>query len=163
MARALGLAFASKKFREQAPTDRHLSDQATKSFFAPSAMPPLPKALSGKPSMRRVYCRCPLAISVWDDGYGISVPQKIPDYQREYLRRYSAASTAKAVIDIHVPAKAGITRAVQTVPGCRRRNAPNPPPGLVSYSGSDPAVGPLHLRRPPALQVARTPGLGRRI
>ncbi len=27
----------------------------------------------------------PMAISVYDDGYGISVPKEIPDYQRQYF------------------------------------------------------------------------------
>ena len=49
----------------------------TKFAFVPLVMLLHQRVIFGKQSMPRVYCRYRLAIFVWDDGYGISVPKKM--------------------------------------------------------------------------------------
>ncbi|MBX2890066.1 MAG: transketolase [Saprospiraceae bacterium] len=76
MARGLGLAFASKKFRELPDLCGDLSDKGNEVTFvtigdASTSEGPFWETINAAGVMQ-----VPLAVSVWDDGYGISVPKK---------------------------------------------------------------------------------------
>ncbi len=76
MARGLGLAFASKKFRENPAVCGDLSDRGNEVAFvtigdASTSEGPFWESVNAAGVMQ-----VPLAISVWDDGFGISVPKK---------------------------------------------------------------------------------------
>lgn len=76
MARGLGLAFASKKFRELPNLCGDLSDKGNEVTFvtigdASTSEGPFWETINAAGVMQ-----VPLAVSVWDDGYGISVPKK---------------------------------------------------------------------------------------
>jgi TPP-dependent pyruvate/acetoin dehydrogenase alpha subunit len=77
MPRLVGLAYARNSIgnhRTSQHTPHSSHQKATRSFSVRSAMPAAPKVFSGSPSTPSVYSRFPLLLSVWDDGFGISVP-----------------------------------------------------------------------------------------
>src|SRR5450432_916021 len=78
MPRAVGLAYASKFFRKYGPSDefKHLSNNGNEICFctigdASTSEGHFFEALNAAGVMQ-----IPLAVFVWDDGYGISVPKK---------------------------------------------------------------------------------------
>jgi len=77
MPRALGLAFASKIFRNNRELRKldSLSHNGNEICFCPLETPVLPKGISGKPLMQQGYYKCHWLFCLWDDGYGISVPK----------------------------------------------------------------------------------------
>ena len=76
MARGLGLAFASKKFRENPALCGELSDQGNEVTFVTIGDASTSEGAFWETINAAGVLQVPLAISVWDDGYGISVPKK---------------------------------------------------------------------------------------
>jgi len=76
MARGLGLAFASKKFRENPALCGTLSDQGNEVAFVTIGDASTSEGAFWETINAAGVLQVPLAISVWDDGYGISVPKK---------------------------------------------------------------------------------------
>ncbi len=80
MARALGLAFASKKYRESKAlkTGTPFSEEGNEVCFCTIGDASTSEGVFWETVNAAGVLKVPLAISVWDDGYGISVPI---DYQ----------------------------------------------------------------------------------
>ncbi len=76
MSRALGLAFASKKFRELPELCGERSNQGQEVTFCTIGDASTSEGAFWETVNASAVLQVPLAISVWDDGYGISVPQK---------------------------------------------------------------------------------------
>jgi pyruvate/2-oxoglutarate/acetoin dehydrogenase E1 component/TPP-dependent pyruvate/acetoin dehydrogenase alpha subunit len=76
MARGLGLAFASKKFRELPAICGDLSDNGSEVAFVTIGDASTSEGAFWESVNAAGVMQVPLAISVWDDGYGISVPKK---------------------------------------------------------------------------------------
>ena len=76
MARGLGLAFASKKFREIPSLCADLSDYGNEVTFVTIGDASTSEGAFWETVNAAGVMQVPLAISVWDDGYGISVPKK---------------------------------------------------------------------------------------
>ena len=76
MARGLGLAFASKKFREIPALCGDLSDHGNEVTFLTIGDASTSEGAFWETVNAAGVLQVPLAISVWDDGYGISVPKK---------------------------------------------------------------------------------------
>ena len=76
MARGLGLAFASKKFRENPALCGDLSDEGNEVTFVTIGDASTSEGAFWETVNAAGVMQVPLAISVWDDGYGISVPKK---------------------------------------------------------------------------------------
>ena len=57
-------------------SSRLYQTMAMKFVFVPLVMHPPVKVISGKPVNAAGVLQIPLAVFVWDDGYGISVPKK---------------------------------------------------------------------------------------
>ncbi|MER3497702.1 MAG: transketolase [Chitinophagaceae bacterium] len=78
MPRALGLAFASTCFRniEQLKQFKHLSDNGNEVCFATIGDASTSEGHFWETINAAGVLQVPLAVFVWDDGYGISVPKK---------------------------------------------------------------------------------------
>ncbi|MEI6408133.1 MAG: thiamine pyrophosphate-dependent enzyme [Bacteroidota bacterium] len=76
MARALGLALASKKYREIPEICKQLSVNGNEVTFCTIGDASTSEGAFWETVNAAGVLQVPLAISVWDDGYGISVPQK---------------------------------------------------------------------------------------
>ena len=78
MPRALGLAFASKAFRniEQLHSFKNLSDNGNEVCFATIGDASTSEGHFWETINAAGVLQVPLAVFVWDDGYGISVPKK---------------------------------------------------------------------------------------
>lgn len=76
MARGLGLAFASKKFRENPHLCSDLSENGNEVAFVTIGDASTSEGAFWETINAAGVTQVPLAISVWDDGYGISVPKK---------------------------------------------------------------------------------------
>ncbi len=76
MARGLGLAFASKKFRENPAICGELSNNGNEVAFVTIGDASTSEGVFWETINAAGVLQVPLAISVWDDGYGISVPKK---------------------------------------------------------------------------------------
>lgn len=76
MARALGYAFASKKYRENPAIAGQLSDNGNEVCFCTIGDASTSEGAFWETVNAAGVIQAPLAISVWDDGYGISVPKK---------------------------------------------------------------------------------------
>jgi len=78
MPRALGLAFASKAFRNipQLQKFRHLSDNGNEVCFATIGDASTSEGHFWETMNAAGVLQIPLAVFVWDDGYGISVPKE---------------------------------------------------------------------------------------
>lgn len=101
MARALGLAFASKKFREQPALNGNLSDQGNEVVFCTIGDASTSEGVFWETVNAAGVLQVPLAISVWDDGYGISVPKK---YQttKENISQVLSGFDGEGGLDIRV-------------------------------------------------------------
>jgi pyruvate/2-oxoglutarate/acetoin dehydrogenase E1 component/TPP-dependent pyruvate/acetoin dehydrogenase alpha subunit len=75
MARGLGLAFASKKFRENPALCGNLSDHGNEVAFVTIGDASTSEGVFWETINAAGVLSVPLAVSVWDDGYGISVPK----------------------------------------------------------------------------------------
>ncbi|MCS6929492.1 MAG: thiamine pyrophosphate-dependent enzyme [Saprospiraceae bacterium] len=98
MARALGLAFASKKFRENPALCGQLSDNGNEVVFCTIGDASTSEGVFWETLNAAGVLQVPLAISVWDDGYGISVPKK---YQTTKESISEAASGFEGAVDIY--------------------------------------------------------------
>ncbi len=78
MARALGLAFASKKFRESKVLrdSTPFSNNGNEVCFCTIGDASTSEGIFWETINAAGVLQVPLAVSVWDDGYGISVPKK---------------------------------------------------------------------------------------
>lgn len=78
MPRALGLAFASKSFRDiaQLHSFTHLSNNGNEVCFATIGDASTSEGHFWEAINAAGVLQIPLAVFVWDDGYGISVPKK---------------------------------------------------------------------------------------
>ncbi len=78
MPRALGLAFASKAFRNIPAIDelQHLSDNGNEICFCTIGDASTSEGHFWETMNAAGVMQVPLAVFVWDDGYGISVPKK---------------------------------------------------------------------------------------
>jgi pyruvate/2-oxoglutarate/acetoin dehydrogenase E1 component/TPP-dependent pyruvate/acetoin dehydrogenase alpha subunit len=78
MPRALGLAYASKAFRniEQLQAFKNLSDNGNEVCFATIGDASTSEGHFWETINAAGVLQVPLAVFVWDDGYGISVPKK---------------------------------------------------------------------------------------
>ena len=78
VARALGLAFASKKYRESKKlnTTTNFSNNGNEVCFCSIGDASTSEGVFFETINAAGVLRVPLAIFVWDDGYGISVPSK---------------------------------------------------------------------------------------
>lgn len=76
MARALGLALASKKYRHSEVIDKtnSFSDNGNEVCFCTIGDASTSEGVFWETMNAAGVLRVPLAVSVWDDGYGISVP-----------------------------------------------------------------------------------------
>jgi pyruvate/2-oxoglutarate/acetoin dehydrogenase E1 component/TPP-dependent pyruvate/acetoin dehydrogenase alpha subunit len=76
MARGLGLAMASKKFRELPHLCKDLSDNGSEVCFITIGDASTSEGVFWETLNAAGVMQVPVSISVWDDGYGISVPKK---------------------------------------------------------------------------------------
>ncbi len=78
MARAVGIALASKKYRENAQikTGTNFSDQGNEVSFCTIGDASTSEGVFWESVNAAGVQKIPLAIFIWDDGYGISVPTK---------------------------------------------------------------------------------------
>ena len=78
MARALGLAFASKKYREvkNLHSLKHLTNKGNEVCFCTIGDASTSEGVFWETMNAAGVMQVPLAVFVWDDGYGISVPKK---------------------------------------------------------------------------------------
>ncbi len=78
MARALGLALASKKYRENPKIYKKniFSDKGNEVTFCTIGDASTSEGVFWETVNAAAVQRVPLAISIWDDGYGISVPRE---------------------------------------------------------------------------------------
>ncbi len=75
MARGLGLAFASKKFRENPALSGNLSENGQEVVFCTIGDASTSEGVFWETLNAAGVLQVPLAVSVWDDGFGISVPR----------------------------------------------------------------------------------------
>ena len=82
MPRALGLAFASKLFRniEALHELKSLSTNGNEVCFCTIGDASTSEGHFWETINAAGVLQVPLAVFIWDDGYGISVPKKIPDH-----------------------------------------------------------------------------------
>ncbi|MEL7020786.1 MAG: thiamine pyrophosphate-dependent enzyme, partial [Bacteroidota bacterium] len=76
MARAVGLALASKKYRSAGTTDSKFSVQGNEVVFVTIGDASTSEGVFWESINAAGVMQIPMAVSVWDDGYGISVPKK---------------------------------------------------------------------------------------
>jgi len=76
MARGLGLAFASKKYREQPAISGDFSNNGDEITFLTIGDASTSEGAFWETMNAAGVLQVPLAVNVWDDGYGISVPKK---------------------------------------------------------------------------------------
>ncbi len=75
MARGLGLAMASKKYRKlQIPSHKKFSDNGNEVSFVTIGDASTSEGVFWETMNASAVMRVPLVVAVWDDGYGISVP-----------------------------------------------------------------------------------------
>lgn len=75
MARGLGLAMASKKYRKlDIPSHRKFSDNGNEVSFVTIGDSSTSEGIFWETMNASAVMRVPLLVAVWDDGYGISVP-----------------------------------------------------------------------------------------
>ncbi len=75
MARALGIAFASKKYRTNQSSDKNkFSNKGNEVCFVTIGEASTSEGVFWETMNASAVLQIPMAVSVWDDGYGISVP-----------------------------------------------------------------------------------------
>lgn len=103
MARSLGLAFASKKFRENPSISKGFSHNGNEVTFCTIGDASTSEGAFWETINAAGVLQVPLAVSVWDDGYGISVPKKYQTTKEsisEILEGFRG--NAESGIDIHI-------------------------------------------------------------
>ena len=103
MARALGLALASVKYREvkELAGKTTFSDRGNEVCFCTIGDASTSEGIFWEAVNAAAVLRVPLAISVWDDGYGISVPI-------EYQTAKSSISDALAGMQVEGDGRSGL-------------------------------------------------------
>ncbi|MCB0546490.1 MAG: transketolase [Phaeodactylibacter sp.] len=103
MARALGLALASKKYRESKVLagESKFSNQGNEVCFCTIGDASTSEGIFWETMNAAAVLQVPLAISVWDDGFGISVPI-------EYQTAKSSISEALAGFQVDGEGQSGI-------------------------------------------------------
>jgi pyruvate/2-oxoglutarate/acetoin dehydrogenase E1 component/TPP-dependent pyruvate/acetoin dehydrogenase alpha subunit len=76
MARGLGLALASKKYRAQPEIAGKFSNQGNEVAFVTIGDASTSEGVFWESVNAASVMQVPMAVAVWDDGYGISVPKK---------------------------------------------------------------------------------------
>jgi pyruvate/2-oxoglutarate/acetoin dehydrogenase E1 component/TPP-dependent pyruvate/acetoin dehydrogenase alpha subunit len=76
MARGLGLALASKKYRENPAITRSFSKKGNEIVFVTIGDASTSEGAFWESVNAASVMQVPMAVAVWDDGYGISVPKK---------------------------------------------------------------------------------------
>jgi len=105
MARGLGLAFASKKFRENPALCGELSDNGNEVSFVTIGDASTSEGAFWETINAAGVLQVPLAVSVWDDGYGISVPKKYQTTKESIsavLEGFRAGESDTTGLDIHL-------------------------------------------------------------
>jgi pyruvate/2-oxoglutarate/acetoin dehydrogenase E1 component/TPP-dependent pyruvate/acetoin dehydrogenase alpha subunit len=104
MPRGLGLAFASKSFRniQQLKSFTHLSDKGNEVCFVTIG----DAATSEGPFWETINAagvlQIPLAVFVWDDGFGISVPKKLQTIKGSISQALSGVQKEENSNGIHI-------------------------------------------------------------
>ncbi|MBC8037598.1 MAG: thiamine pyrophosphate-dependent dehydrogenase E1 component subunit alpha, partial [Rhizobiales bacterium] len=104
MARALGLAFASKKYRENPARGGEFSDNGNEVVFCTIGDASTSEGVFWETVNAAGVLQVPLAIAVWDDGYGISVPKQFQTTKEnisEVLKGFQAGDD-KTGLDIYI-------------------------------------------------------------
>ena len=106
MARALGLALASKKYRENDAlrTSTAFSDNGNEVVFATIGDASTSEGVFWETMNAAAVQQVPLVVSVWDDGYGISVPieyQTVKSSISEALKGFQTQEESDTGIDIY--------------------------------------------------------------
>jgi pyruvate/2-oxoglutarate/acetoin dehydrogenase E1 component/TPP-dependent pyruvate/acetoin dehydrogenase alpha subunit len=101
MARGLGLAFASKKYREVKGIETGFSKGGNEIAFCTIGDASTSEGVFWETINAAGVLQAPLAVSVWDDGYGISVPKK---YQtaKESISQVLSGIHGEGGVDIHI-------------------------------------------------------------
>lgn len=105
MARGLGLALASKKFRELPSICGDLSEQGNEVAFVTIGDASTSEGAFWETVNAAGVMQVPLAIAVWDDGYGISVPKKFQTTKEnisKVLGGFEAEAGDETGLDMHV-------------------------------------------------------------
>ncbi len=104
MARGLGLAFASKKFRENPALCADLSDQGNEVTFVTIGDASTSEGAFWETMNAASVLQVPLAVSVWDDGYGISVPKKYQTTKESISEALAGfqGTDGESGLDIHI-------------------------------------------------------------
>ncbi|MEZ4990555.1 MAG: thiamine pyrophosphate-dependent enzyme [Saprospiraceae bacterium] len=98
MARALGLAYASKKYKAlpEADPDRQFSRRGSEVTFCTIGDASTSEGIFWETVNAAGVLQVPLVLSVWDDGYGISVPKRYQTTKgsiSEVLQGFEAGET----------------------------------------------------------------------
>jgi pyruvate/2-oxoglutarate/acetoin dehydrogenase E1 component/TPP-dependent pyruvate/acetoin dehydrogenase alpha subunit len=103
MPRLLGLALASKIFRQhnQIPDSTHFSDHGNEVAFGTIGDASTSEGHFFETLNAAAVLQVPMAVSVWDDGYGISVP-------REFQTAKNSISEALQGMQINIKGERGI-------------------------------------------------------
>ena len=104
MGRGLGLAFASKAFRRSAAKDRfsHLSDNGNEVCFCTIGDASTSEGPFWETMNAAAVLQVPLAVFVWDDGYGISVPKKYQTAKASISQALSGMQKENGANGIHI-------------------------------------------------------------
>ena len=90
MARALGLALASKKYRESdaLAEGTPYSSKGNEVVFCTIGDASTSEGVFWETMNAACVIQVPLAVSVWDDGYGIFGSKEVPNYKRKHFKRF---------------------------------------------------------------------------
>lgn len=102
MARGLGLAFASQKYRALEPlrNSTNFSKNGNEVCFCTIGDASTSEGIFWESMNAAAVTQVPMAVSVWDDGYGISVPKKFQTVKQsisEALKGFKRSKTEKGI------------------------------------------------------------------
>ena len=118
----------------------------------------------GQRRRRAAASRC--CVSIWDDGYGISVPNEFQITKGDLSALLSGFQREPEIAqgyDLYTRQGLGLPGALRDLPRRRRDRAPRARAGDHPRHRGDAAAGALDLGQPRALQVAGAAGLGERV
>ena len=105
----------------------------------------------------------PMLVSIWDDGYGISVPNEFQITKgnlSELLKGFQRDAEVEAGLRPLHRQRLGLPRALRDLHRRRADRAHGARAGHHPRHRDDAAAGPLDVGQPRALQVERAPGVG---
>lgn len=104
MARALGLALASKKYRKNPELDgeNQLSAAGNEVVFCTIGDASTSEGIFWETLNAAAVMQAPLAVSVWDDGYGISVPTRYQTTKGSISEALAGMEIGKEGNGIHI-------------------------------------------------------------